>query len=279
MRMLSICLLCTVLFMGSTDPDSTLTDLEKYYLKGNVKSLMEIRYSKGEGADSNARGKVIYQKYTTFDENGFEMKTVLYKDGGPFLTSTYVFGGDEQQVEMNQYHRDGTLNVNVKFTYDAKGFRTRADYHWAESRQNGDFYGNTDYYYEILNNDIYDKVVYKNEYRGYCLEEHYLRPDSTLSFKFVSKYDFRGNKLESAYLHGSGRLSWMTKNKYDRYDNMIESRVYKSNRIAVLTQYTYEFDAVGNWLVRKENREVYVNILTAGLEQGDMVTERTIDYY
>jgi hypothetical protein len=71
----------------------------------------------------------------------------------------------------------------------------------------------------------------------------------------------------------------MSKHKFDRYDNMIESRVYKSNHIAVLTQYTYEFDPAGNWLVRKEDREVYVNILTAGLDRGDMVTERTIEYY
>jgi hypothetical protein len=126
---------------------------------------------------------------------------------------------------------------------------------------------------------VYTKAIFKNEYRGFCTEEYYLRPDSTLSFKFISKYDFHGNKLETGYFHGSGRLSWMTKNKYDRYDNMIESRVYKSNRIAVITNYTYQFDAIGNWTYRKDQREVHVNILTEGLERADMVDERQIEYY
>ena len=88
-----------------------------------------------------------------------------------------------------------------------------------------------------------------------------------------------GNRLESAYFHGNGRLSWLTKCKYDRYNNLIESRVYKSNRIAVLSRYNYRFDATGNWVVRNENRKVYVNILTAGLERANTVTERIIEYY
>ena len=122
-------------------------------------------------------------------------------------------------------------------------------------------------------------MIYKSEYRGYCIEENYLKADSSLSFKFVAKYDFRGNKLESGYYHGNDRLSWMSKYKYDRYDNLIESRVYKSNRIAVLSEYKYKFDAVGNWVIRNEEREVHVNILTAGLERANTVTERKIEYY
>jgi len=277
--MLFLCLLIAGLFLGSTDPDPILTDREKYRLKGNVKSLLEIRYTTGDGDDSASAGKILYQKYTAFDPEGYETESIMYRDGKPFLNSKYIFGQDNRQVEMNEYHADGSLNVNVRYTYDQKGFRTRADYTWAENRAVGEFYGNTEYYFEILTNDIYDKVIFKNEYRGYCTEEYFLKPDSTLSFKFISKYDFRGNKLETGYYHGNGRLSWMTKNKYDRYDNLIESRVFKSNRIAVQTLYQYQFDSVGNWIVRKEDREVHVNILTAGLERGDMITERTIEYY
>jgi hypothetical protein len=111
------------------------------------------------------------------------------------------------------------------------------------------------------------------------VEEHYLKADSTLSFKFVAKYDAHGNKLESGYFHGNGRLSWMTKYQYDRYNNLIESRVYKSNRIAVLSEFSYQFDSSGNWVVRKEKRQVHINILTEGLERANTVTERTIEYY
>lgn len=279
MKSLIAAIVLAGLFGAGSPSGSGPTDLEKYRLKGAVRSVMETRYTLGESGDTNAPGNVIYQKYTAFDEKGYETETTMYREGKAFLVSRYIFGADGKQVEMNEYNADGSLNAQVLYSYDDKGHRTRADYRWAENRQIGDFYENTDYYYEILTNDLYTKVIYRNEYRGYCTEEHYLRADSTLSFKFISKYDFRGNKVESGYYHGSGRLSWMTKNKYDKYDNLVESRVYKSNYIAVLTHYAYQFDDTGNWTVRNEDREVHVNILTAGLVRGDMVTERKIEYY
>lgn len=267
------------LFIAFIAPAEEFNDLAKYRLKGSVKSLMEIKYALGEKSDSAVKGRIMFQKYTLFNEDGYEYESTLFKDGNEYLTSKYLFGNDGKQVEMDEYNPDGTLNLHVIYKFDKKGFRSEADFMWAENRNIGDITENKDYYYEIIQNDIYTKVIYKNEYRGYCLEEDYLKADSSLSFKFVNKFDFRGNKLESGYFHASGRLSWMTKYKYDRYDNLVESRVYKSNRIAVLSRYKYQFDTAGNWVVRNESRKVYVNVLTAGLDRANTVTERMIEYY
>jgi hypothetical protein len=267
------------LFIGFTVPVYELNDLGKYRLKGKVKSVMEIKYTAGEKADSAQKGKLMYQKYILFDINGYETESSLFESGNEYLTSKYIFGADGKQVEMNEYNSDGSLNVHVTYKYDNKGFRSQADYTWAENWKMGEIDKNTDYYYEVLQNDIYTKVMYKNEYRGYCIEETYLKADSSLSFRFVFKYDARGNKLESSYYHKSGRLSWKTKFIFDRYDNMIESRVFKSNRIAVLSKYKYQFDSAGNWVVRTEDREVQENILTSSLEKDNTVTERVIEYY
>lgn len=268
-----------VIFIGSSIPNDEINDLEKYRLKGNVKSVMEIKYSKSDNGDNAVKSKILFQKYTIFDIKGYETETTLFKNGGEFLSSKYIFGTADKQVEMNEYNSDGTLNLNVKYIFDDKGVRSEAIYNWAEDYKIGDIVENTDYYYEVILNDLFAKVLYKYDYRGYCLEENYLKVDGSLSFKFVSKYDFRGNKLEMGYFHGNGRLSWMTKFKYDRYDNLIESRVYKSNRIAVLSEYKYQFDDIGNWVTCNEKRNVYVNILTAGLDRANTVTERIIEYY
>lgn len=240
---------------------------------------METRYTLAQEGKEAIKDKVIYQKSTLFDRFGYETENTLFKNGEEFLSSKYIFGYNGKQEELNEYHPDGTLNLNVRYLYDDKGYRSKAIYTWEENRIIGEICENTDYYYEIIQNDIFTKVVYKNEYRGYCVEEHYLKADSSLSFKFVNKYDFNGNRLESGYFHGNGRLSWMTKYKYDRHDNLIESRVFKSNRIAVLSEYDYSFDDAGNWTMRKEKRKVNINILTAGLEQSNILTERTIEYY
>jgi hypothetical protein len=267
------------LFIALIIPETKFTDLNKYWLKGKVKSVREIKYSLSDEGDGARRDKILYQKNTFFNIDGYETQTMLFKNGHEFLLSKYVFGPENKQAEMLEYNPDGTLNLHVSYKYDEKGFRSEALYNWSDNRQIGEKAENTDYFFEIINNDLFTKVIYKNEYRGYCLEEKYLKADSSLSFMFSYKYDFNGNRLESAYFHGNGRLSWLTKFKYDRYNNLIESRVFKSNRIAVISTYKQEFDAAGNWIIRREKRDVTVNILTAGLERANTITERIIEYY
>jgi hypothetical protein len=267
------------LFMSIIIPTFIMNDLVKYRLKGKVKSVMEYKYTLGEKEDSATKGKIIYQKYMMFDELGYETQSSLFENGTEFLTSVYTFGADNKQVEMNEYKPGGVLNLTVTYKYDKKGFRSEADYLWAENRNIGEITDNTDYYYEIIQNDIFTKVMYKNEYRGFCTEENYLKEDSSLSFKIVAQYDFRGNKLQSAYYHANGRLSWMTKYKYDKNDNLLECRVFKSNRVAVLSKYKYKFDGVGNWVIRNEDRKVEENILTSGLARENTISERVIEYY
>jgi hypothetical protein len=267
------------LFIGLITPVPKFTDLDKYRLKGKVKSMREIKYTLAEEGDAANRDKILFQKNTFFDIDGYETQSMLFKNGNEFLLSNYLFGADGKQSGMKEYNPDGTLNLQVSYKYNEKGFRTEASYEWSDNRKIGEKAENTDYFYEIINNDLFVKVLYKNEYRGYCLEEKYLKADSSLSFMFNYKYDFNGNRLESAYFHGNGRLSWMTKYKYDRYDNLIESRVYKSNRIAVISTYKHQFDEAGNWVRRNEDREVFVNILTEGLDRANTITERIFEYY
>lgn len=260
-------------------PIPDINDLERYRLKGNVKSVMETKYSL-PGEELNAtQEKIVYQKNTMFDPDGYETETILFNQGKEYLISKYLSGPEGKQLEMSEYNPDGTLNLLITYNYDDKGNKIEAIYHWGEDHKIGEICENTDYYFEIIQNEIFTRILYTNEYRGYCTEEEYVKSDNSLSFKFIYKYDIHGNRLESGYYHGNGRLSWMKKYKYDRYNNLIESRLFKSNRIAVFSTYEYQFDEAGNWISRKEKREVHVNILTAGLDRNDMLTERIIEYY
>jgi YD repeat-containing protein len=240
---------------------------------------MEIKYTvPGKTEDHDLR-KAFRQKQLIFDETGFIKEIRLYSNGAEHLISKFIREEDGRLLQMNEYLTDGTLNLSVNYSYDEKGFKSEALYNWSENRVIGEICERFDYYDDILQNELFTRVEYKNEYRGYCTQESFYTGDGRLSFKIESKYDFRGNRLESAYLDGNGRLSWITKYKYDRYDHLIESNVYKSNRIAVESGYKYKFDDSGNWVSRAEDRTVYVNILTAGIEKSDMLAERIIDYY
>jgi hypothetical protein len=260
-------------------PDKGITDLEQHRLKGSVKSVMEIKYTLAEKTANSPKDKIIFQKFTSYDKSGYRVESILFKESAQFLKSSIMFGPDGRPSGLNEFTVDGTPNLNVIYKYNEKGYISEADYQWADDYITGDFCENTDYYNEIIKNDLFVKVMYTSEYRGYITEEKFIKADGSISFSLVSRYDPLGNRSELSYFHGDGHLSWITKYKYDRYNNLIESRLYKSNRIAVLTKYKHQFDAMGNWTVRSEEREIYVNILTAGLERADMVTERNIEYY
>jgi len=268
-----------VVLIGFHLPSDDLNDLEKHRLKGSVRSVMETKYAIEKKQDADQGRKILYQKLTIYNRAGYIDEIALFRDGKEYLKSMYLSGSDGKPFEMNEFLPDGTLDLKVVFVCDEKKMISEAFYNWSENRVIGEICEMVDYYDDIIKNEIFTSVQYKYEYRGYCIEKNYLKPDGNPSFKITAKYDFNGNKLESAYFHGNGTLSWITKYKYDRYDNLIESRVFKSNRIAVLSGYKYQFDYNGNWISRKEDREVHINILTAGLNQSDMITERTIEYY
>lgn len=260
-------------------PKEGLTDLEKHRLKGSVKSVMEIKYTLTDKTANAPKDKLVYQKLTKYDKYGYVVENILYRDGDEFLKSVYTFGSDGKPSVRDETASDGKHNLTVTYSYDKDGNLTEALYLWEKDYVIGEFSEYTEYYNEIIQNDIFSKVVYMLDYRGYVTEEKFLKEDASTSFSLSSKYDPNGNRLELSYFKGDGHLSWASKFKYDRYDNLIESRLFKSNRIAVLSNYKHQYDAAGNWVVQREEREVYVNILTAGLERADMVTERTIEYY
>jgi hypothetical protein len=81
------------------------------------------------------------------------------------------------------------------------------------------------------------------------------------------------------FFNSKGRTSWVTKYKYDRYHHLVKSIVYKSNRVAATSLYTYEYDETGNWTKRNEERKVNYNILTSSLIEGSFYIQREIEYY
>lgn len=278
-KILPLSFIITLIFFNATNPVTEINDIVKAGLSGKVRSVLETRYTLQGSIKEARKDKLISKKYTTYNPEGYETGSTIYNNGQVYLTSKYIPDAEGKPIEMQEYNADGTLNLDVTYNYDDKGFKTEALYNWSVNHNIGEICENSDYYFEIIQNDLFTKVLYKNEYRGYCVQEDFLKANGDLSFRLSSKYDIHGNKLESAYFHGNERLSWITKYKYDRYNNLIESKVFKSNRIAVLSKYKYQFDEPGNWITRAEERDVSVNIFTAGLEQANILTERIIEYY
>lgn len=271
---LAVAAILPLLLFGLTNPYSGSTDLEKMKLNGAVRSLMEINYELMDGPDSTARGPLIHQEQTLFDREGLAVEKVIYENGIALTVLKFLFDSAGNRILLREFDREGNPNLTVYYSNNEKGHRVREDYVWADYEPEKEGFG-----FEVTDRPVYNRVMLRNDYRGYVIEERYFHPDSTLAFMFSYKYDFKGNKEEMNYYDSDERLRWRKTYKYDRYNLLVESRMFKDNRVAIKSVFSYEFDEYRNWVRRWERKIVYKNIYTPFLDTRSVITSREIDYY
>jgi YD repeat-containing protein len=279
MKRYSVLFMGCVMFFGFNPEVKKTNDLDRLRLKGAVKSMLETRLSTTANDSQGSNGLVTYKKLSTFNRDGNESQTSIYKEGRLFSQVRFYFDTAGNPAGLREYTEAGTLWLSVSYKLDKEGYKIGAEYNWPEKRGYDEIREKSDQLYEVLDRHPWDQVLCENNYKGFPLEEKYLKSDGGMLFKFNYRYDMKGNKLEMTYYNFKGHTSWETKYKYDRYDNLVGSTVYKSNRVAAKSVYTYTFDSYGNWTSRTEKREVEVNILTASLEAGIFVVQREFEYY
>jgi len=269
----------SLLLAGYIIPGNIITDLQKQNVKGKVKSILEIRQGNTNSEDSSASAGVTYEKLSRYNIDGFEVETSILNNLGRTSTVSHLFDTAGYKIGLREYTQDGTLWLTVTYKLDENGSRLEAVYDWMGKGGFDEMREKSEQLYEVLDRNAWDKVLYKNDYRGMPLEEKYLRKDGSLLFKFTYRYDVLGRKTEMNYFNSKGRTSWETKYRYDKNGNLSESTVYKSNRVAARSEYSYQFDVNGNWTNRVEVRKVNYNILTSNLVEGKFVIERNIEYF
>lgn len=279
MNKTALFLILPLMFIGFTEPEKKANDLERHRLKGKVKSVMETSMIISQTGDATAAGQVTYKKLALYNPDGFMTHATFYLAGGDFSFIEYHFDTAGNQTGFQEYTNDGTLWSDVTYKLDEHGLHTEAVYDWLEKKGYDELREKTDQLYEVLDRNPWDRVIYTYDYRGFPLEEKYLRESDDLLFKFSYRYDIRENKVFMTYYNYKGRTTWETKYKYDRKDELTGSNVFKSNRIAAESVYSYQYDAQGNWIKRTEQRKIHVNILTASLKGGTFEVQRIIEYY
>lgn len=279
LRIFIISLMTSLALITGQSPAQALNDLDKLGIAGAVKSITETKYLLNGPAGDSATNRIISRKRVSYNENGFENEVITYESGSVSSTAVCHFDTEGKPDFVKVFDPDGTIKYTVSYKYNDKGFRTEAEFHWKDQQFYDEYKEKTENYFELFERNVYSRIIYTNDYRGFFTEEKYLRDDSSISYHYTHRYDIHGNKLVMSYFNSSGRTSWLTKYKYNRANIMTESRVYKSNRIAVTSKYSYQFDERGNWTSRLEKREVVDNVLTQFFQRGDFLTERVIEYY
>ena len=279
MKRLLLLILLMGLFLNFSFTNYQKTDLEKSGIFGKVKSIRETSYSISNNIENCGEENIVLDYLTSFNLDGNRQKKSEYIDGALFSYITYKYDHKNVLAGYDEYNADNSLYLSISYSSDDKGFVTEAYYNRILQKTYDNDRLSIAVEYDKYYQNLFTHVSYKNDFKGNVLEEKYFTSEGNLSYKLTYKYDYKYNKVEIKYYNKSGNLSWRKKLKYDSKGNKTESKFFESNRLAMVSEYVYEFDQNANWVKRIETRKLYNNFFATDLNDNTQITIRKIKYY
>lgn len=271
--------LVLVLFLGVNNVSCQINDLIRDDLKGKVLSMRETIYQLPDDQNNFGNGNTTSDIVYYYDQSGNRSKTVQYKNGKVFSYTNYVYDNDTVLTEINEYNPDGSLYLAISVECDNNKSITQAKYNRDFQKSYDDNRKSIDVEYDVYYQNLFTKVVYQNDFKGYVTSAIHLTEDSSLAYSYYYRYDYKYNLTEIKYYNNSGKLSWRETRKYNNDSTLKKTNYYESNRIALSSVYEHEFDNINNWVKRVETRTLHDNFFSDGLTDDQFITVRKITYY
>ena len=154
----------------------------------------------------------------------------------------YIYDGDANLIEREEYDRDDELTGKALFEVDSKGQRVENRYYvasdgtmaltfrltWSQDNevvQRINFFsGKVIEFPDALFPKTTTEFSETQSDDGHIIEERRYSEENSLTLRKVTRYDRSGNKVE-----------------YSCYDHELDGEMY------IKQEYEYEFDSVGNW--------------------------------
>ncbi len=252
-----------------------ISDLERMNLKGNIKTLLEIVQVIYE----NSEKSIIFNTITNFNIDGMIVEKRILKKHTLFSRLVYNYNSENQITGFNDYNPDGSLYISVTYESDEDGFIIAEHYDRSTQR----LYDEKRQPIDVLNEEYYEKlftdIFYKRDFKGYKLEEKYLKANGSLSHKYLYSHNYKYYLVEKKYYNSANNLFYKTKYKYNEHGDSYKSTTFISHRLGYVTTFTYEYDVFDNWVKREETKEIEDNIFTKDVIRDLVVTDRIIQYY
>ncbi len=271
-----IILVFVIVFLTSASANKKqISDLERMNLKGNIKTLLEIVQVIYE----NSEKSIIFNTITNFNIDGMIVEKRILKKHTLFSRLVYNYNSENQITGFNDYNPDGSLYISVTYESDEDGFIIAEHYDRSTQR----LYDEKRQPIDVLNEEYYEKlftdIFYERDFKGYKLEEKYLKPNGALSHKYLYSHNYKYYLVEKKYYNSANNLFYKTKYKYNEHGDSYKSTTFISHRLGYVTTFTYEYDVFDNWVKREETKEIEDNIFTKDVIRDLVVTDRIIQYY
>lgn len=209
-----------------------------------------------------------------YDEKG---NLIEYKNQSGELWTKNVYKYNINNLKTEDVFidgRDSTNNHKSVMKYDNAGHLINETHYNSLGAINylrkikWDFWGNN------IDDKVYEsgKLV-KNERRsnkytkeGVLIQENYLEPNGSISWKYINKYDSSGNaKQISSYYYS--KLFYIYSYKYDLNGCLLEETILQQDKPK--TSIKYENDDFGNWIKKIE----FINAIPS------LIIEREVEYF
>lgn len=253
----------------------TPTHLEQLNIKGCIKTFMERK----NPDNKDSLNKLIIDTEHFFSKSGMLNSVNEFRNHKLFSKKIYNYSTDNKLIGHTEHNPDNSPYLNVTYQWDEDGFLLSEHYDRSLQKQYNAERQQIDVEYEKVYENLFTDILYKCDFKAYVLEKTYLKPDGSISHKYTYKYDFKYNMIEMKSYNSDGKATKRVKYRHNQYGDVLESKTYISNRLAITSQFSYNYDTLYNWLKKHEQRKVEDNIFTIDISKDNVLTERIIEYY
>ena len=272
-QQITLVILAIILSAFSTN-NKPPTHLDKMELKGNIESIRKI-----VNVIKPTSGNILISStLSAFNTTGMLREIIELKNHKLFSKKVFSYSAEDELMGYTDYNSDGSVYLEVICSNNEKGHITSEHYNRTSQKLYDEDRQRVDVEYEKIYKNLFTEVIYKSDFKGYTLEEKYLRADGSLSHKYTYKYDYKYKLLELKYFNSEGKSVKRIKYRYNKNGQVEESKTYISNRLALTSTFSYEYDSFNNWIRKYEERQVVENIFTEGISKDNILTKRIIKY-
>lgn len=292
--LLSLALMCMLCSCNKEPSEGILNDINRYNLKGKVKSITEINYTltgkyltrilfneEGfitEQSSYNPDGSLIRKWVNSYDNDNLKLSRHCYvgKDSLSYILRYYynrqgkliwtkLYDPNEYLVSQYSTEYDDSLNV-IRETFLGED----ASYqHLVVHTYNDQNKVKEEIYIDSVRNRTW-KQIYQYNDRSQVKEIILKSPDDSL-IKTTRYTYLTNNKVDKAYHYNAKmELESVTDYAYDKMENIIEILEHSHDNATHQDKtYQYSYDKQGNWTFLSES---------VNHQPGNVIT-RKIEYY
>lgn len=263
-----VLLLAVLVGTGCTTQVPPCNDRKDFELKGNVRSVAITGYEAIDMDGQIVKDKLWYFCTVTFDRDGRIQE--IEQEGKD------VYSYRSRSRTIKHFDLDGELGFREVITYTAQGDIIS----WTHYDANDTILSQESYTYDSLGRCMEKEVYsplnlnlicrdYTYDQAGHCTSYMAYNLDGTPSYGWQCSYDSLGRVSCEEWLNTDGSVSGCSTYLYN--DQGFVEVEGTDNKYT--NTYTYQYDAQGNWIVK---RTTY----SGGYERPSYaIEERTIVYY